>query len=97
MAEGIGFNGDPGLKGRYGVLHGVASWEAALSAPTHPLVFHFTAKHAAWINQIEVWSSILVRKVIRRGNFHSQNDLAAKFRAFIGYFNATMAYPFSRT
>ena len=46
---------------------------------------------------IEVWLSILVRKVIRRGNFTSQQDLKDKLLSFIDYFNRTMAGPFKWT
>jgi len=61
---------------------------------TIPLVFHFTPKHASWLNQIEIWFSILVRKLIRRGNFQSKSDLAGKIGDFINCFNETMAKPF---
>jgi hypothetical protein len=64
-----------------------------LGNPEHRLVFHYTHKHASWINQIEIWFSILVRKVIRRGNFVSLEDLKAKVLAFISYYNVT-AKPF---
>jgi hypothetical protein len=43
------------------------------------------------------WFSILARKVIRRGNFTSKNDLKNKLNAFIDYFNETMARPFRWT
>ena len=49
------------------------------------------------MNQIEIWFSILVRKVIRRGSFTSTEDLKAKVIAFIDYFNRTMAKPFRWT
>ena len=52
---------------------------------------------ASWLNQIEIWFSILVRKLIRRGTFTSKQDLKAKIEAFIVYFNATMAKPFRWT
>ena len=61
------------------------------------VTFHFTPKHASWLNQIEIWFSILARKVIRRGNFTSTQDLKAKIEAFIAYFNETMAKPFKWT
>lgn len=49
------------------------------------------------MNQIEIWFSILVRKVIRRGNFTSKQDLNAKILRFIAYFNETLAKPFRWT
>ena len=49
------------------------------------------------MNQIEIWLSILMRKVIRRGNFTSIEDVQAKVVAFIDYFNKTMAKPFAWT
>jgi len=49
------------------------------------------------MNQIEIWFSILVRKVIKRGNFRSTDDLKRKVLAFIEYYNRTMAKPFKWT
>ena len=37
-----------------------------------------TPKHASWLNQIEIWFSILVRKLIRRGNFSSKQVLKTR-------------------
>ncbi|MGD8404053.1 MAG: transposase, partial [Anaerolineales bacterium] len=54
-------------------------------------------KHASWMNQIEIWLSILVRKVLKRGNFTSVDDLKRKVLAFIEYYNRTMAKPFKWT
>lgn len=62
--------------------------------PTHRSVFHYTPKHASLLNQIEIWFSILVRKVLKRGNFTSVDDLKRKVLAFIEYYNRTMAKPF---
>ena len=68
-----------------------------MSDPERWIVFHYTPKHYSWLNQIEIWLSILVRKLLKRGSFSSVEELEAKVLAFIDYYNRTMAKPFKWT
>lgn len=86
-----------GRKGRDGVLASKASRQAFLRDHSHRITFPFTPKHASWLNQIEIWFSILVRKLLRRASFLSKPDLKHRIESFIDYFNRTMAKPFKWT
>jgi transposase len=93
VAQACGIEVELGEKGRSGVLKSQASRAAFLSDPGHRIRFVYTPKHTSWLNQIELWFSILVRKLLRRSSFSSLEDLRARILAFIDYFNRTMAKP----
>ena len=88
---------DLGRKGLTGILKDTGSRRAYLVDPAHRVRFVYTPKHCSWLNQVEIWFSILSRRALKRASFASTDELEKAMLAFIVYFNRVLAKPFRWT
>lgn len=97
VAQHSNITEDLGVKGQRGILESMATRKEFLSDRSHAISFQYTPRHCSWLNQVEIWFGILARRVLKRGNFTSVEDLRQKVLAFIDYFNAVLAKPYKWT
>jgi putative transposase len=69
VSQESGLDLDLGRKGKSGILVNRHTRSQFLSNTSHRIVFHDTPRHTSWMNQAEIWLSILVRKSLKRGAF----------------------------
>jgi hypothetical protein len=70
---------------------------AWLSDPEHQHVFHYLPRHGSWLNQAELFFSVLVRQFLRRGDFSSVAEFTTRLKTYRDYYNQTAAHPYRWT
>jgi transposase len=70
---------------------------AFLSDPSHKHVFHFTPLHGSWLNQVELFFSVLARRLLRRGDFASALEFEQCLTHWLENYNTRHAHPYRWT
>lgn len=70
---------------------------AWLSDTGHKHAFHFTPVHGSWLNQVEMFFSVLSRKLLRRDDFASEEAFHERVREWMAWYNREWAHPYRWT
>jgi len=97
VAERCGIENDLGRKGQSGILETMASRKKFLEDQSHRIHFVYTPRHASWLNQVEIWFSILSSKCLKHRPFGGVRTLANAIMRFVARWNTELAHPFEWT
>lgn len=71
--------------------------KAFLTDPDHRYRFVFTPRHGSWLNQVELFFSVLARRFLKRGDFASATEFEQRLAAYLGAYNAREKHPYRWT
>lgn len=77
-------------------IHTHPNVRAWVADPTHRVQLAFLPLHASWLNQIELWFSVLERQCLKRASLRTRAAMAARIYAFTRHWNRS-ARPFRWT
>ncbi len=97
VAEAWGITEDRGEKENRGLWQSMPTRAECLRDVSHRIRFLSTPKPTSWLNHIELWFRIVVRRLLKRGHCTSVEDLRERLLAVIADCNKTMAKPFKWT
>lgn len=78
-------------------LSNQAERRAFLSDPEHKHVFHFLPRHGSWLNQVELFFSVLSRQFLKRGDFASAREFEERLSDYLLQYNLEKAHPYRWT